>query len=132
MGYLNISRAIDTNYRVAGITTDGDIRSDPSDWEKDQFSEMIRVVLTFDIKTITSLSFVDGLVAQSSLDGVYFQGTGPFKLSPPNGFGQWILIRQQMDPIDADGSEMFRVTEEYASKLYGTDGNPKWSAMDWE
>ena len=130
MAFLNIARLADTAYKMVHVGNETEVRSSYEDGYSERYTEVLRLVVQFDIKTVQNIDFVGGLSVFSSVDNVYVQGAGPLSFKPPSGFGEWHLLRQHIDTVEVDGSEMCRVTEEYVCRaVTGTDIT--WTTFDW-
>lgn len=136
MGSLNVTSIAATEAKVLNITSEMDIRSNPSSWEQEQYADYMRIVLQKDVQEITAIGFDPGVKRLATLDNVYMQGAGPFTLTPPTGWSQFALIREAQDAIEIDGAKFVRLTQEWVTRnvVGGGDDDkydPNWSTFEW-
>ena len=133
MAIITTTALASTEAKIIHIDTDMDIRPIPDDdWAGDEYAEMIRVVIEKDEQTIQSMAVTAGLQQLNSLSGLYFQGAGPFTLTPPSGWSPFTLVRQNIDPIEIDGSQFMRKTVEYITRNTDAAGDkPDWTPFAW-
>ena len=93
----------------------------------ERFRNVIRCVVSREMKGITSLEIRETSVISERPDlYVSFNGTGQYRLTPPNEFGHWQIMGHQISAVGEKGSEIYRETYNLVAKEI------EWHVSEWD
>ena len=102
-------------YVLDYMAMETELRPTAYDDALEEYEDVVRLVFHRDIQTLVSFSYNVGWSGMYTIQ-MSFNGT-TLTVEPPAGFGPFCLVRQELDVLEAEGSDFLRVTWHSVSKL---------------